>query len=661
MESQSIQTSFKLVFKWLSIMFLMAAFFVGLSYQTQAAKAADITASMSGISASDALYDGQPVTSTTVANWDKSSYYRLNYNFTIKAGTQVKTGDTATVSLPTGTHFHDLQNFDLKSPDGSVVGHFSAAAGATTGTITFTDYFTKNNNDMGGHLEFDVSGDADGGGTQSGNYVNKAGFPWQGTWKDGKNYDLDQKGNFQYVEWDAKINPNKKTLTNVSVTDTMQNTTSQQLLPDTMALEFDSTGAEVPASDYQITYLPTSESPTSFTIKWNGTLNQAVNILYLAKVTDTAYRTTGSAITLNNKIKISGTDKGDGSGAGSDIDVASGAANAHVNLGGNGGGSGTAYDLNVTKKWVDVPNGVTTPAIKAELYANGKSTGKIITLDTANQYSGTFSGLNEKDSDGKKITYTVAEVKVPDGYSGTTTPQSFDKDNNATLTNKYNPETPSTRTIKVNKVWQGVPTGVQTPEVTATLYANGKSTGKTVTLNQANHYSDEFTDIPETDSSGKTITYTVIETSIPTGYSSDNKGVAPVVNGTATLKNIYTAKTTTTITVKKNWQGVPNGTTTPSVVATLYANGKSTGKTVTLNGSNGYRAEFDNLPQTDADGQAIVYTVVESAVDGYTPTVNGQISPKNGVVTLTNVYQPKKTPIKVKKVWQDGASWYQYA
>lgn len=38
MESQSIQTSFKLVFKWLSIMFLMAAFFVGLSYQTQAAK-----------------------------------------------------------------------------------------------------------------------------------------------------------------------------------------------------------------------------------------------------------------------------------------------------------------------------------------------------------------------------------------------------------------------------------------------------------------------------------------------------------------------------------------------------------------------------------------------------------------------------------------------
>lgn len=105
---------------------------------------------------------------------------------------------------------------------------------------------------------------------------------------------------------------------------------------------------------------------------------------------------------MNNKIKISGTDKGDGSGAGSDIDVASGAANAHVNLGGNGGGSGTAYDLNVTKKWVDVPNGVTTPAIKAELYANGKSTGKIITLDTANQYSGTFSGLNEKDSDGKK-------------------------------------------------------------------------------------------------------------------------------------------------------------------------------------------------------------------------------------------------------------------
>lgn len=96
------------------------------------------------------------------------------------------------------------------SPDGSVVGHFSAAAGATTGTITFTDYFTKNYDDMAGNLDFNVSGDTDGGGSQSGNYVNKVGFPWEGTWKDGKNYELDQNSRYQYVEWDAKINPTKK-------------------------------------------------------------------------------------------------------------------------------------------------------------------------------------------------------------------------------------------------------------------------------------------------------------------------------------------------------------------------------------------------------------------------------------------------------------------
>lgn len=63
---------------------------------------------------------------------------------------------------------------------------------------------------MGGHLEFDVSGDADGGGTQSGNYVNKAGFPWQGTWKDGKNYDLDQKAISNMLNGMPKLIPIKK-------------------------------------------------------------------------------------------------------------------------------------------------------------------------------------------------------------------------------------------------------------------------------------------------------------------------------------------------------------------------------------------------------------------------------------------------------------------
>jgi len=66
---------------------------------------------------------------------------------------------------------------------------------------------------------------------------------------------------------------------------------------------------------------------------------------------------------------------------------------------------------------------------------------------------------------------------------------------------------------------------------------------------------------------------------------------------------------------------------------------------VTLDRSNHYSATFDNLPDTDKDGNPIIYTVAETLVpNGYRTSTAGQQPVKNGVIILKNIYIPD-TPI----------------
>lgn len=80
------------------------------------------------------------------------------------------------------------------------------------------------------------------------------------------------------------------------------------------------------------------------------------------------------------------------------------------------------------------------------------------------------------------------------------------------------------------------------------------------------------------------------------------------------------------------------------VTVALLANGKDTGRTVTLTLKNGWTDTFLGLPYTDADGNVIAYTVVEStAVDGWVPAY-GDVKQVDGTtptyeVTITNTYR----------------------
>ena len=72
--------------------------------------------------------------------------------------------------------------------------------------------------------------------------------------------------------------------------------------------------------------------------------------------------------------------------------------------------------VTVTKAWADGNNqdGLRPDKVTVKLLANGKETGETLVLNKANNWTGTFTDLDEKAS-GEVIEYTVEEVEV-EGY-----------------------------------------------------------------------------------------------------------------------------------------------------------------------------------------------------------------------------------------------------
>lgn len=112
----------------------------------------------------------------------------------------------------------------------------------------------------------------------------------------------------------------------------------------------------------------------------------------------------------------------------------------------------TEYTVTATKTWEDDGNkfGTRPDSVTLQLYANGAAVdGKTLPLSASNAdskdpnvWTGSFTGLPEKDSAGKAITYTVEETAVPGGYTADTT-----KDLNVTNTLTKD------KSITVDKTW----------------------------------------------------------------------------------------------------------------------------------------------------------------------------------------------------------------
>lgn len=163
------------------------------------------------------------------------------------------------------------------------------------------------------------------------------------------------------------------------------------------------------------------------------------------------------------------------------------------------------------------------------------------------------------------------------------------------------------------------------------------------------------TQAPDTD-------MTVTETSYGTGnskYSYQNEGLDDVTN----TYHLYikVVSNNTSISVTKIWNdGKDRDAIRPDAdefkdSIGLYADGElvtDAVPTVTDNGDDTYTITYNQLPKTNDSGRDIVYTIKETAPEGYTIKDN-KAEAADGE-SITNEYTPETTEIEITKKWEDA-------
>ncbi len=95
-------------------------------------------------------------------------------------------------------------------------------------------------------------------------------------------------------------------------------------------------------------------------------------------------------------------------------------------------------DVTVSKTWNDGndKDGIRPASVTAQLYADGVAQGGAVELSSANGWTSTWTGLAEYQG-GHKVSYTVEEASVPDGYTSSVKEQAS---GNFVITNAHTPK-----------------------------------------------------------------------------------------------------------------------------------------------------------------------------------------------------------------------------
>ncbi|WP_105995138.1 Cna B-type domain-containing protein [Staphylococcus agnetis] len=287
----------------------------------------------------------------------------------------------------------------------------------------------------------------------------------------------------------------------------------------------------------------------------------------------------------------------------------------------------------VTKNWEDNNNqdGKRSKSIEVELLANGEPTGKTATLDIDNDWTHTWQNLDEK-AKGKDIQYTVKETTKVKDYDTT-----INNDNigNLIITNAYTPETTK---VEGEKVWKDYDNqdSKRPDHIKVNLLKNGEEVD-TKTVNATSNWTYAFHDLPKYED-GKAIHYSVTEDHVD-DYTT-------TIDGT-TITNTYTpGKTSATVTKRWDDQQDKNKQRPASIEVELLANGKPTGKTITLNDKNDWTYTWQDLDEK-VKGKEIVYTVQErTKLEHYNVSVNND---DMGNLVITNQFKDPSTPVDPDK------------
>lgn len=198
--------------------------------------------------------------------------------------------------------------------------------------------------------------------------------------------------------------------------------------------------------------------------------------------------------------------------------------------------------------------------------------------------------------------------------------------------------------IKIKKSWDDDNNrdGLRGKSAVFKLVANGVVTNKTVTLNEGNQWSGEFTQVPYSDSSGFPINYTVVETPMR-GYNLDVKEVETTDTGIIYKVANKHEPETVDVSGKKTWLDSDVSKRPKSIEVVLKADGNELYKQVVTPDNNEWKYSFKSLHKYRDGGVLINYTVEEKTyVPGYATEVKGY--------DITNKYSPYADVVLRKEV-----------
>lgn len=270
--------------------------------------------------------------------------------------------------------------------------------------------------------------------------------------------------------------------------------------------------------------------------------------------------------------------------------------------------------IKVTKVWDDKDDdaALRPESVDIKLLADGKDTGKVLTLGKDNNWKGEFTDLVKYDGD-KEIKYSVEEV-IEGNLQYYTVSVSGDAESGFTVTNKLEVLTEKESTGTKN--WVGDEEGDRPESIRIQLLENGTPLEDVileVVPDENGDWTYRFDGMPKY-KNGEEIEYSVKELDVPEGYEPEADGF--------NLTNTYTEEKPDTeidLKFKKKWddENDADGIRPEKVTVRLMRDDEFTGDVLILTEEDNWRGAFEDLPIEDSNGKKYTYGFAEDEVRGY--------------------------------------------